>query len=344
MSGYRRIADMFEDIGHRILYSGKMVGDCLDRDIRGVGSHLADHADEMVRADEQGADLIGGVAADTDFYSGFRAWNESSEPYTLRSGLDSGRIKFYDFYKYVESNELPEHINFRKPEGSDWTINRAWGRAIAAKRDHLQQQGVTGREFSQAMRKWQDDMERQARETPGKLEFPAETSSREPYPGELYRGDGRPRETVFNEGIQTRSALPEPPFSWVDLDGAGADDWVCTSRDPAQAAYFPLGDDGETYVVRDVRNAHDKSEENSKWAGEQMVAVDRSPPPDEVYRQYAADRVEGIPADKVEGVLIDRHDPDKGMIPNPNFQPYEPTPVRPPREDTGWDNMMHDPS
>ncbi|MGW4068992.1 hypothetical protein [Nocardia grenadensis] len=323
---YRRIADTFVDIGHRIMYSGKMVGDCLDRDIRNISSGLPGHGGTLPRADEQGSDLIGGIAADTDFYSGLRAWNESSDPYTLRSGLDSGRIKFHDFYKYVEHNELPEHIGPLTSEGSDWTINRAWGRAIAAKRDHLHEQGIAGRDFSQAMWKWQDDMERQARELDGELDFPAETRSREPHLGRLYRGDSRPKETIFEEGFRPRGTIDEPTWSWTGHDGPGADDRVCTSRAPAQAARFPLGDDGETFVVRDTRNAHDRGEDG-KGAREQLVVVDG-----------------GIPADKVEGVLIDRHDPDKGFIPNPDFRPEEPTPVRPPREDSGWDNMVVEPS
>ncbi|WP_267886586.1 hypothetical protein [Nocardia jinanensis] len=43
-------------------------------------------------------------------------------------------------------------------------------------------------------------------------------------------------------------------------------------------------------------------------------------------------------------MLIDPHDPDKGTIANPGFEPYEPQPVRPPRDDTGWDNVMQEPS
>ncbi|WP_280353806.1 hypothetical protein [Nocardia otitidiscaviarum] len=318
-ASYSRIADLLVGIGQRMTYSGKMVGDCLDRDIRGVGDHLTAHTGRLLQEDEHNRDLIGGIAADTDFFSGIRAWNETSEPYTLRSGLDSGRIKFHDFYAYVERSELPERISVRTAEGSDWIINRAWGRAVAAKRDHLQEQGVTGRDFDEAMWKWRDEMERQAREEHGRLEFPTETRSREPHLGELYRGDARPMETIYAEGFQPRASK-----WWIDLDGPDAAGWVCTSRDPAQAARFPLGYDGETYVVQDVRGAHDRAQ-YPKGAHEKLVVV------------------EGIPADKVKGMLIDRHDPDKGLVPNPDFKPYETAPVRPPREDTGWDNVIHDP-
>lgn len=340
----RGIADAFVGIGHRMIVSGKMVGDCLNSDIKGFGGRATDQTNQLLRAEEQGADLLGGIPADTDFFAGYRAWNESSEPYTLREGLDSGRIKFRDFHRYVESNELPEHIHFLSQEGADWTINRAWGRAMAVKRDHLQQEGVTGREFAEALWKWQHDMEREARELGGKLEFPPETRSREPHLGRLYRGDSRSKEEIYDEGFRPRSTISEPTWTWTREDGPGADDWVCTSRDPAVAVAFPLGNDGETFVVRDVLNAHDR-EEDPKGAREQRVVVDRGPQPDEIGRRYAPDRGDGgIPADKVEGVLIDRRDPDKGMIPNPGFKPYEPTPVRPPREDTGWDNMYEAPS
>lgn len=52
----------------------------------------------------------------------------------------------------------------------------------------------------------------------------------------------------------------------------------------------------------------------------------------------------GVPADKMEGTLIDRNDPGNGIDPNPNFRPHEPTPIRPPREDAGWDNVCRGPS
>ncbi|WP_040791837.1 hypothetical protein [Nocardia paucivorans] len=344
MSAWSRdIVDMFAGLGRRITVSGKMVGDCLNSDIKGFGAHATNGANRLAHTEGQGGDLLGGIPAETDFFAGYRAWNESSEPYTLREGLESGRIKFRDFYRYVESNELPEHISPLSQEGADWAINRAWGRAMAVKRDHLHQEGVEGREFAEALWKWQHDMEREARELGGKLEFPPETRGREPYLGRLYRGDSRSREKIYDEGFLPRSTISGSTFTWTHQDGPGADDWVCTSRDPAVAAEYP-GGDGETFVVRDVLNAHDR-DADPKGAIEQRVVVDRGPQPDEIGRRYALDRGDGgIPVDKIEGVLIDRRDPDKGIIPNPGFKPYEPTPVRPPREDAGWDNMYEAPS
>ncbi|NUS91482.1 MAG: hypothetical protein HOQ36_03575, partial [Nocardia sp.] len=142
----------------------------------------------------------------------------------------------------------------------------------------------------------------------------------------LYRGDGRPRETVAAEGILPRSANPESTASLVPCDGPGADDWVATSKDPVVAAEFPLATrrypDAETYVIRDPIGAVDKTGESGSSADERLVVVE-----------------DGVPAHKIEGRLIDRTDPGKGIIANPAFRSVEFDPVRPPREDTGRNNI-----
>lgn len=326
-----RIVDMFMDIGHRMTYSGKMASDFLAGRTNSTSSHLTGHANRLLGKDEQGVDLLGGISADTDFFFGLRAWDESHEPYTLRSGLDSGRIKFFDFYQYVSRNEVPEHIDWLTPEGSDWIVNRAWGRAMAAKQDHLRQEGVTGHEFDQAMWHWRDDMEREARGRPGNLEFSNTTSSREPYMGIVYRGDSRPPEEIFAEGFSPWSQHSEKQSDmWRKPDGSRADNWVWTSKDIAAARAFAPGDVERVYVVQDARNGFDMNDRfGTNHRGSEAAEV--------VF-------VEGIPADKVVGMLIDPHDPDKGIIANPGFKPYEPQPVRPPRDDTGWDNVMQEPS
>ncbi|MEV0045916.1 hypothetical protein AB0H60_20960 [Nocardia rhamnosiphila] len=330
MSGsFTRIVDLITDISHRMIHSGRMVGDCYAADTREAGDYLTGHANRAAGYDEQQADRLGGIFADTDFATGGRALSEGTDSYTLRSGLDGGQVTFHDFYEYVRVNELPEHLDPLRPEGADWSMNRAWGRAVAAKRDHLQQQGVSGREFAEAMWKWKGAMEREARAMDGELDFPPETASREPYLDRLYRGDKRPKATIEDEGFRPRSTMTDSTHSWVSADGPGADDWVCTSKDPAQAARFPLGNrrfsltpEGEVYIVRDVAHAIDKTGESRASANEGLVVVDG-----------------GIPADKVEGTLIDRDDPSKGFDPNPGFRPHEPAPIRPPREDTGWNNV-----
>lgn len=322
-----RIADMFVDIGHRVTCSGKMVSDFLAGQSSNTSSHLTGHANRMLREEEQGADLLGGISGDADF----GGWNRSDEPSTLRSRLDSGHARFYDFYQYVWRNEVPEHINSLTPEGSDWIINRAWGRAVAAKQDHLRQEGVAGREFDRAMWHWRDEMEREARGRPGNLEFSNLTSSREPYMGVVYRGDSRPPETIFAEGFAPWSQHSEKQSDmWRKPDGSRADNWVWTSKEADVARDFSPGDDKRVYVVQDARNGFDMNDRFGTAHG----GYDSS----EVV--FAG----GIPADKVAGMLIDPNDPEKGIIANPGFEPYEPTPVRPPREDTGWDNVVQEPS
>ncbi|MEU4312434.1 hypothetical protein [Nocardia sp. NPDC024068] len=177
-------------------------------------------------------------------------------------------------------------------------------------------------------------MESQARDMDGTLDFPAETARREPYLDRLYRGDKRPTEAIYDEGFRPRSTMTDSTHSWVPIDGPGADDWICLSKDAETAARFPLRSrwvqadpEGEVYVVRDAVNAQDKTAESRPNAAEGLVVVH-----------------DGIPADKIEGVLVDRDDPGKGLVPNPGFVPYEPSPIRPPREDDGWDNMVPDPS
>lgn len=317
-----------------MIYSGRMVGDCFAAETRGVGEHLAGHAERAGRDDERQADLIGGIPADTDFASGSAVGAGALESYTLRTGLDSNRITFHDFYEHVRHNELPEHIDPGGREGADWSVNRAWGRAVAAKQDHLRAQGVAGREFAEAMWKWKNEMERDARKIDAKLEFPPETAGREPYLDRLYRGDGRSRETIAAEGIRPRSELTDSTFSWVAADGPGADDWVCLSKDPAEAARFPLWNsrwarppEHEVHIVRDITGVVDKTGESRVSFNEGLVVVPG-----------------GIPVDKIEGTLIDRNDPSGGFDPNPDFRPHEPAPTRPPREDTGWDNMYRGPS
>ncbi|MGW0178207.1 hypothetical protein [Nocardia sp. NPDC003345] len=320
------IATVLANIAHRAIYSGKMVGDCLSTDVRSVSANLR-HTDSLVREDGAGADLLGGMPAGTGFFS--ERGDTAGD--TLRSRLDSGRIEFRDFYDYVQRTELSDRS---APDAADRTINRAWGRAVAAKLDHLRELGVTGRPAAQAMWKWKADMERQARDMDGTLAFPAETARREPYLGRLYRGDKRSTEVIYDEGFRPRSTMTDSTHSWVPLDGPGADDWICMSKDPEVAARFPLRSrwfqseaEGEVYVVRDAVNAQDKTGESLPNAAEELVVVHG-----------------GIPADKIEGVLVDRDDPAKGMVANPGFVPYEPSPVRPPREDDGWDNVVRDPS
>ncbi|WP_157120505.1 hypothetical protein [Nocardia fusca] len=329
---YTRINDLITDISHRMIYSGNMVVDCFAAEARGVGGHLTGHANRADRDDERQADLIGGIPAGTDF--GSRSTVGVTESYTLRAGLDSNRVTFHDFYEHVRRHELPEHIDPGGREGADWSVNRAWGRAVAAKQDHLRAQGVAGREFAEAMWKWKNEMEREARGLDATLEFPPETASREPYLERLYRGDRRSKEVIEDEGFRPRSTMTDSTHSWVGSDGPGADDWVCLSQDPAVAARFPLvnrrfslGVPGEVYVVHDVTGAVDKTGESRVGFNEKLVVVPG-----------------GVPADKIEGTLIDRNDPGKGIDPNPNFRPHEPTPIRPPRADAGWDNVYRDPS
>ncbi|MGW5384925.1 hypothetical protein [Nocardia sp. NPDC003963] len=117
-------------------------------------------------------------------------------------------------------------------------------------------------------------------------------------------------------------------------DGPGADDWVCLSKDPAVAARFPLRSsrwprppEDEVHVVRDITGTVDKTGESRVSFDEGLVVA-----------------LDGIPVDKIEGTSIDRNDSHAGIEPNPDFRPRESTPIRPPRADTGWDNVYREPA
>ncbi|MFE7796945.1 hypothetical protein [Nocardia sp. NPDC057440] len=211
----------------------------------------------------------------------------------------------------------------KEAERAQWLANRTWGRAIQIKQDHLRQQGVTGRAHAQSMWDWKDKLERAARDYGDPLPFLPEIAGREPRMSEVYRGDGQPREVIFTEGFQAWRDAPDADRALMD-PRPGYDGRIYTAKELEVAALYPLDDPGRhVYVIEDARNYTD-IEDARKYN-----------PHGPRYEAGEAGEVvfPNVPPDKIKGELRDPHDPSAGLIANPNFKPYEPPPIRPPRED-----------
>lgn len=285
------------------------------------------------QADQAGAHTLGGLRADSPLGRGA----------TLQERMEQGQRGVEDFYEdlreYIRLHEMPpesrpESLASRKnswdidqePTADEkWLANRTWGRAIQIKQDHLRQKGVTERPYAEAMWDWKDQIERQARRLQEPLAFSPKSAGREPYLARVYRGDSRPSDVIFSQGFSTWRTMHDKEGTLTPHDDRAGDrgdtsDLVWTSKDSDTAAYKPNGTPREhVYVLRDAPHSLDMNNEYG---------------PD--YGAYDSNEVtfEGdYPADKVEGELIDRDDPSAGIVPNPAFKPYEPTPLRPPRED-----------
>ncbi|MGF6889157.1 hypothetical protein ABIA39_008557 [Nocardia sp. GAS34] len=282
--------------------------------IRRTGSTLRSVYAERQHLDMEIADLIGGLPANAEF-GGSRTLLDR-----LEHDLPGTEDVFYrDLRDYVRQHEMRAEMREESSESAQWLANRTWGRAIQIKQDYLRRQGVTGRAYAQAMWEWKDRLERAARRDGDPLPFSPEIAGREPYMREVYRADGRPRDVAFEQGFRSWSDTSDGPDpSLVNLD-PGEEDKIFTSKNPAVAAGFAAVREGrEAYVIQDARNYTDM---NDRYGPDYPAGgLDEVTFPD-------------VPPDKVKGMLINRYDPSAGLIPNPNFKPYEPTPTRPPRED-----------
>lgn len=299
------------------------------------GSTLRALAQVTEGNDRANARTLGGLAADAPL----GRWS------SLEERLDRGRHGAEDFYAdlraHITRHEMPADMRTepekrdewdwpeddapdRGPsEGETWLANRTWGRAIQIKQDHLRESGVTGREYAQAMWEWKDQLEQQARRLGEPLPFSADIAGKEPYLGEVYRGDERSRDTIFEEGFRPWSDKREEGWIIPHDDRAGdrgdTSDHVWTSKNPDVAAVYADGSQRQVYVVQDAPRSLDM---NNRYGAD--------------YEVHHAEEVVfrgGVPADKIKGELIDPDDIGAGIIPNPGFTPYEPAPIRPPRED-----------
>jgi hypothetical protein len=282
------------------------------------------------QADQTVSQYFGGIAADTQLPGSG----------TLRERLEydppgAEHAFWRDLREHIRHSEMPTELRRESlPSGAwewaekrdendpgpsksaQWLANRTWGRAVQIKQDHLREQGLTDRAYDQAMWEWKGNLERAARRNGDPLPFSPAIAGKEPYMGEIYRGDGRSRDAIFGQGFRPlREDLDADPMA-NNADGdAGL---VFTSKNPNVAARFAKSNDGDVYVVQDARDYTDMNDRH----GPQYLA-----------HHFDEVAYTGVPADKVKGQLIDPRDPSAGLIPNPNFKPYESEPIRPPRED-----------
>lgn len=287
------------------------------------------------QAQQPNVRTLGGIPADTPL----GRWP------TLQDRLDQGRNDTQNFYRdlreYIRTHEMPAEIRTESSEGNEWSwvndheddqepsageqwlTNRTWGRAIQIKQDHLRQQGVTGRAYAQALWEWKENLEAEARRLGEPLPFSPEIAGKEPYLGEVYRGDTRPSDGIFEGGFRPWSDKRAEGAIVPHDDRAGdrgdTADHIWTSKNPHVAADYSRGGEWHLYVVQDALNSVDM---NNKFG----PGYELSHSEEVVFRG-------GIPADKIKGEFTDPEDPSAGFIPNPAFKPYEPTPIRPPRED-----------
>lgn len=287
------------------------------------------------QADRTGAHTFGGIPADTPL----------GEWPSLAARLDDSRggQSFYaDLREYVTQHEMPadmrtellshreelewaetDEIGTEPSDGAKWLASRTWGRAVQIKQEHLRREGVTGRDYAQALWEWKAGLEEEARRMREPLPFSPEIAGKEPYLGEVYRADRRTRETIAEEGMRPWSDKRDEGWIIPHDDRAGdrgdTSDLIWTSKDPEIAARYADEHEPRVYVLQDALGSLDM---NNKYGTEY-----------EVYDAHEVVFRDGIPSDKVKGELVDPGDLSAGIIPHTGFVPHEPTPIRPPRED-----------